>query len=253
MKWAEEGYCVVQIQPHAASARALQIAVEALDACAACASPQQRKLGLVSYDVALWWSHAAEAVEGLKERIVVVAHYALGSQFSRLETVRKGVPTIYHLVVGVGPAAEEEEFCQAEFSKAKAKAKATTSQCKVYEYGAAMASSAFFAVPFHEEWKYATEAISHSRNLAFLKPVMGGPYFDLELLWDEHTYYEFENRSVENTMATMVEEPYVNHVPTVSDMSFSPPPYSSPSPPFFSLVHVCAYVLFFSVLFCSLS
>ena len=53
-------------------------------------------------------------------------------------------------------------------------------------------------------------------NLAFFKPRMGGPYFDLELLWDEHTYYEFGARNVEHTMATMVQEPYVNHIPTVS-------------------------------------
>lgn len=45
---------------------------------------------------------------------------------------------------------------------------------------------------------------------------MGGPYFDLEVIWDEHTYYEFDDRSVECTMATMVQEPYVNHIPTVS-------------------------------------
>jgi hypothetical protein len=45
---------------------------------------------------------------------------------------------------------------------------------------------------------------------------MGGPYFDLEAIWDEHTRYEFADRSVEETMATMVDEPYVNHVPTLT-------------------------------------
>ena len=38
----------------------------------------------------------------------------------------------------------------------------------------------------------------------------------MEAIWDEHTYYEFADRSVEHTMSTMVQEPYVNHVPTVS-------------------------------------
>lgn len=46
---------------------------------------------------------------------------------------------------------------------------------------------------------------------------MNGPYFDLEAIWDEHTYYEFADRSVEHTMSTMVDQPYVNHVPTVSN------------------------------------
>jgi carboxymethylenebutenolidase len=73
-----------------------------------------------------------------------------------------------------------------------------------------------FAIPFSESFHYNTEALSHTRNLTFLKPIMAGPYFDLELIWDEHTYYEFSDRSVEHTMSTMVQEPYVNHVPTVS-------------------------------------
>jgi hypothetical protein len=33
---------------------------------------------------------------------------------------------------------------------------------------------------------------------------LGGPKFDLEKIWDEHTYFEFEVRSVAKTMATMV-------------------------------------------------
>jgi carboxymethylenebutenolidase len=41
----------------------------------------------------------------------------------------------------------------------------------------------------------------------------------LEEIWEEHTYYEFADRSVEHTMSTMVQEPYVNHVPTVSVQS----------------------------------
>jgi carboxymethylenebutenolidase len=72
-----------------------------------------------------------------------------------------------------------------------------------------------FAVPFEDDFNYASEAVSHTRNLTFLKPLMDGPYFDLETIWNEHTYYEFEDRSVEHTMSTMVQEPYVNHIPTV--------------------------------------
>lgn len=73
-----------------------------------------------------------------------------------------------------------------------------------------------FAIPFQDSFHYTTEAISHTRSITHLKKLMDGPYFDLELIWDEHTYYEFADRSVEHTMSTMVQEPYVNHVPTVS-------------------------------------
>lgn len=70
----------------------------------------------------------------------------------------------------------------------------------------------------NECYHYASDAVAHTRNLQFLKPKMGGPYFDLEAIWDEHTYYEFADRSVEHTMSTMVQEPYVNHIPTVSEL-----------------------------------
>ena len=45
---------------------------------------------------------------------------------------------------------------------------------------------------------------------------MGGPCFDLEAIWEEHTLYEFGERAVEKTMSTMVQEPYVNHIPTMT-------------------------------------
>ncbi|KAK9482105.1 hypothetical protein V1527DRAFT_522261 [Lipomyces starkeyi] len=50
----------------------------------------------------------------------------------------------------------------------------------------------------------------------FRKKYLQGPYFDLEAIWDEHTYFEFEKRSVHSTMGTMVQEPYVNHIPTMT-------------------------------------
>lgn len=85
---------------------------------------------------------------------------------------------------------------------------------KIYHYPEV--ESSLFATPLQSKFNYSSEAVSHTRSLAFLKPLMGGPYFDLEAIWEEHTYFEFEARSVPLTMATMVEEPYVNHIPTVS-------------------------------------
>jgi carboxymethylenebutenolidase len=39
---------------------------------------------------------------------------------------------------------------------------------------------------------------------------------DLASLWDEHTRHEFLTKDVESTLATMVEEGYVNHVPVMT-------------------------------------
>jgi carboxymethylenebutenolidase len=85
---------------------------------------------------------------------------------------------------------------------------------RVHTYPAA--AGPFFAVPAHADYRASAAGVAHSRSLSFLKPLMGGPYFDLEAIWEEHTRYEFAERSVEETMATMVEEPYVNHVPTLT-------------------------------------
>ncbi|KAK3182202.1 hypothetical protein K4F52_006571 [Lecanicillium sp. MT-2017a] len=60
------------------------------------------------------------------------------------------------------------------------------------------------------------EAATTLERLQFLKPKLNGPFFDLEKIWEEHTYYEFADRSVEHTMSTMVQEPYVNHIPTLT-------------------------------------
>jgi carboxymethylenebutenolidase len=39
---------------------------------------------------------------------------------------------------------------------------------------------------------------------------------DLVALWEEHCRHEFSTRDVDATMATMVHEPYVNHIPTMT-------------------------------------
>jgi carboxymethylenebutenolidase len=40
--------------------------------------------------------------------------------------------------------------------------------------------------------------------------------FDLTRLWEEHTRHEFATRDTEATLATMVEDAYVNHVPVLT-------------------------------------
>ena len=39
---------------------------------------------------------------------------------------------------------------------------------------------------------------------------------DLVALWEAHCRDEFETRDVDATMATMVSQPYVNHIPTMT-------------------------------------
>lgn len=73
-----------------------------------------------------------------------------------------------------------------------------------------------FAIPSHSDFSSSPASVAHTRSLSFLKPLTHGPWFDLEAIWDEHCKYEFGERAVEKTMATMVQEPYVNHIPTMT-------------------------------------
>jgi len=51
------------------------------------------------------------------------------------------------------------------------------------------------------------------RNCARLAAM---PTHKLSQLWEEHTKHEFETRDTEATLATMVEDAYVNHIPTLT-------------------------------------
>jgi carboxymethylenebutenolidase len=68
------------------------------------------------------------------------------------------------------------------------------------------ADSPYFVIPSAGPKAYSPTdaAIAHSRSLTFLRRHLGGPHFDLEAIWEEHTYYEFVERSVAKTMGTMV-------------------------------------------------
>jgi carboxymethylenebutenolidase len=57
--------------------------------------------------------------------------------------------------------------------------------------------------------------LAHSYTIATLRAAMG-PHYDLSALWDVHTDLEFGKRDVDATMKTMIAEPYVNHIPTLT-------------------------------------
>lgn len=56
---------------------------------------------------------------------------------------------------------------------------------------------------------------AHTRSLAIFRKALG-PDYDLSALADHHFHLEFAARDPEATMQTMVPQPYVNHVPTMT-------------------------------------
>lgn len=57
--------------------------------------------------------------------------------------------------------------------------------------------------------------LAYTRTISALRSTMG-PHYDLSALWDEHLMLEFAVKDAGATMATMVDEPYVNHIPTIT-------------------------------------
>ncbi|PNS21553.1 Glucosidase 2 subunit beta [Sphaceloma murrayae] len=192
IKWAEESFTLVEIKSAALASdagSALRQAQEALRQCPQC-EPKD-KIALVVYDAKTW----TDLSPHLNKTSSFGAAVVYGDVSTASDLAQVAVPVAQHL------AGKSDIKLQ------------RTDRFIAYDYPGAAPS---FAVPFQQDFNYATEAISHTRNLTFIKKHLGGPYFDLEAIWDEHTYYEFENRSVEHTMATMVQEPYVNHIPTLT-------------------------------------
>lgn len=72
-----------------------------------------------------------------------------------------------------------------------------------------------FATPEREHFDKPAAMMAYSRTLAMLRKVLG-PVYDLNELWELHCYYEFATRDVDAVLPTMIAEPYVNHIPTMT-------------------------------------
>lgn len=72
-----------------------------------------------------------------------------------------------------------------------------------------------FALPGHAAFDKRVDSLAHTRTLEVIRRVVG-PYYDYEALFAEHIRHEFETRDVDATMATMIDDPYVNHVATLA-------------------------------------
>ncbi|RDW91815.1 carboxymethylenebutenolidase [Coleophoma crateriformis] len=194
LKWAEEGFAVVQVLETALGDltkvnEVFTVAINALRECSECHI--EDGVGLVVYDAQVW--------ERISNRLILPSEISAALFYSHIQnpiTTLPPLPTLQHLA-----GSAEMKSTRLENST-------------IYKYPSLQ--SARFAIPGLAEFSYASEAVSHTRNLSFLKKYIRGADFDLEAIWEEHTYFEFEDRSVPKTMSTMVQEPYVNHIPTIT-------------------------------------
>lgn len=114
-------------------------------------------------------------------------------------------PTVIHL-------GATDHMCPPEAVEAIRQRFATNADVKIYTYQGA--GHAFFNPERPEFNRLASEA-ALTNTLEMIRPLMG-PHYDLAALWEQHTFHEFGSRSADDTMETMVEQPYVNHVPSMT-------------------------------------
>jgi carboxymethylenebutenolidase len=62
----------------------------------------------------------------------------------------------------------------------------------------------------------AAAELANLRTVEFLLRTLIVKPHSLEAIWAEHIEHEFSTRSTENTLATMVEDAYVNHIPVLT-------------------------------------
>ncbi|KAM0753501.1 hypothetical protein T439DRAFT_345952 [Meredithblackwellia eburnea MCA 4105] len=190
LKWSEEGYCVLGFTVGGEWGLD-KVLEDGLKAVQALKEFTEKKVGVVAYEETL-----------LPQLLTLLPSYpiikALISFFPLPSP--SPIPTLLHLpsntTTTTVPPKEKDT--------------------KTYTYDA---KSSLFPLPtFPKEYDVKDASVCHSRSVAFLKQAntVAGPIFDLEALWDEHTWFEFGDRSVAKTMGTMVAEPYVNHVPTLA-------------------------------------
>lgn len=136
---------------------------------------------------------------------VAVGYYAVGIEADIDLASNISCPMALHI-------AEEDDLCPPEAQKLISETFADRENVDIYSYpGVGHA----FGAPERPSFHKPSTLMAHSRSIKKFRETIG-PIFDLNDLWDKHCYYEFAERNVPSTMATMVAEPYVNHIPTMT-------------------------------------
>ena len=229
--WAEEGYVVLAPDLFRQIAPRIELGYTEADVQQAFAHLQRLDIGLAVSDIAATVAHARgmEAVtpgaDG--QRRVGALGFCLGGRLAFLAAARAGVDcAVSYYGVGIEALLDQvpsitcplvlhfgaqDKYTPPEVIAPIRAAFATRSDVEIYVYGEAGHGFNRPGAHFHKP----SAMMAHTRSLALFRRVMG-PHYDLSALWDKHCEYEFATRNVDDTMATMVAEPYVNHIPTMT-------------------------------------
>ena len=134
-----------------------------------------------------------------------VSYYGTGLSDHLGEARRIRCPMTVHL-------AGADRLCSPDQQKLITETFRSRPDVDVYTYPGADNA---FATPGRLTWDRPAALMASTRSLTQLRRVMG-PHFNLAEVWEDHVATEFGTRNVDDTMKTMVADPYVNHVPTMT-------------------------------------
>jgi carboxymethylenebutenolidase len=158
------------------------------------------RVGVVGYCLGGKLAYLA-AARGLVD--CAAGFYGVGIEGHLAE--KPACPTLLHF-------GAEDALVPSEALQAIVHAVASDSRVTVNTYPAAGHA---FAREGSELYRKPAALMAYERTIALLRKCMG-PDYDLSALWDRHTALEFDVRDADATMSTMVAEPYVNHIPTLT-------------------------------------
>lgn len=196
--YADEGYAVLAPDPGADAARALRAGLRTLREHAQCTG-SVTAVGFGAPGAAL----AALAGGG---ELAAAALYWPQPLDATLAALAPGAcPLVLHF--------PEHDAVPAATAMARARAARGPDQpWEIYPYPG---QAAGFGWPGHAGFDRAAAGMAYSRTLALLRRTVG-PHYDLAAIFDEHVMHEFGSRDADATIATMVADPYVNSVPTLT-------------------------------------
>jgi carboxymethylenebutenolidase len=198
--YSEEGYVVLCPKAFtvAKGAEGVIAAVEALRVRRECTG----KVGALGFGLGgkLAYLSAAEA-----DVDCAVSYYGFGIELGLDLAPRIGCPLTMHLAERDPQITPEAVACIKE-------AFASRPDVGIHVYPDVVPGFARNTGPNYDK---LAAGLAHSQSIGLLRQVLG-PRYDLDALWERHTLYEFGTRNVAATMRTMVAEPHVNHVLTMT-------------------------------------
>lgn len=160
------------------------------------------KVGALGFCLGGKLAYLAAARSGVD---VAVGYYGVGIEASLDEAKNIKCPLMLHF-------AEKDKFVPAEAMQQIRNAFKDRHEVEIYAYPGVDHA---FARTGGDHFDKPSALMAHHRSIAMFRRVMG-PHYDFSSLWDKHCEYEFATRDVDATMKTMVAEPYVNHIPTMT-------------------------------------